>query len=103
MDIISELQSGFSGAPSGTARIYQRGTTTHTNTTEFFELEVFSSTVKQLLHRGRVGFVVPADTMHTFKADHNKILWSLKIAGDIEKGPDLADTYPIEVTPLPLT
>jgi hypothetical protein len=38
--------------------------------------------------------------MHTFTAPSNKIIWSLKIKGEIMGWPDVQEEFPIEVTPL---
>ena len=37
--------------------------------------------------------------MHSFEAENNKILWNLAIHGDIEKWPDVRESFPITVVP----
>jgi hypothetical protein len=38
--------------------------------------------------------------MHSFEAGHNKIIWSLRVHGDIYRWPDVKDEYPIVVLPM---
>ena len=42
---------------------------------------------------GSAELTVPTGTMHSFDATSNKIAWTLKIAGDIPKWPDIDDDY----------
>jgi hypothetical protein len=48
---------------------------------------------------GQVGLIVPGDTMHSFKADNNRIIWSIEIRGDIKRWPDVKESFEVEVTP----
>jgi hypothetical protein len=37
--------------------------------------------------------------MHSFAAPHNKIVWSLKVEGVIDRWPDVGEEFPLVVYP----
>ena len=37
--------------------------------------------------------------MHTFVAPHNKVLWTLAVAGEIARWPDVAEEFELLVLP----
>ena len=37
--------------------------------------------------------------MHTFAAPHNKVVWCLKVRGEIPRWPDVDEEFPLEVLP----
>ncbi len=78
---------------------YRRGTKTYTDKNTFFEFEIASAIDPVQMAFGEIGFAIPADTMHSFEADNNKIIWSLNVKGDIKKWPDISDTFDITITP----
>jgi hypothetical protein len=49
---------------------------------------------------GTARLAVPADTMHSFEAPHNKVIWKLTLRGAIAKWPDVSEEFPIVVTPV---
>lgn len=51
------------------------------------------------LAAGSVSFSLPPGTMHSFTAQHNKIVWTLKIHSEIPGWPDSNDEYGIQVRP----
>jgi len=78
---------------------YRRGTNTCTDTNTFYEMELYKTTSAANIVAGQVGFVLPQETMHSFEAENNKILWNLHIRGDIKKWPDVKESFPITVVP----
>jgi hypothetical protein len=62
-------------------------------------MELFKTSNIAEVTTGQVGFVLPADTMHSFEAENNKIAWNLEIRGDIPKWPDVRESFPITVVP----
>ena len=78
---------------------YRRGTKTYTDKNTFFTFQLAQTTNPTQMSFGEVGFAVPAETMHSFTADNNKIIWSLKVAGDIKRWPDIKDEFDITITP----
>jgi hypothetical protein len=37
--------------------------------------------------------------MHSFTASNNRIVWTLKLSGEIPRWPDVTESVEIEVTP----
>jgi hypothetical protein len=80
---------------------YQRGTSTSTESKVFFSSPVFESTEREFLSQGNARIAVPANLMHTLEGRCNKVLWQLKVHGEIARWPDVSDEYPITVLPAP--
>ena len=78
---------------------YRRGTDTHTDKETFYEMELFSTSSTVQTQYGEIGFAIPSDTMHTFKADNNKVIWSLEVHGDINRWPDVKEEFEINIVP----
>lgn len=96
--MLRKLRIIFEGREEAT---YRRGTSTHTDTQVFAEMPVFESTEREFLAQGSVRVVVPPNSMHTFEGRHNKVLWRLRVRGEIPRWPDVEDEYPITVLPQP--
>ena len=80
---------------------YRRGTNNVTDTKVFAEIPVFESIEREIVSQGGGRIVVPADSMHTFEAGSNNVLWRLRVRGEIPRWPDVDDEYPVTVLPLP--
>lgn len=80
---------------------YRRGTKTHTDTNTFYEMELYRTGDTMDIASGQIGFVLPDDTMHSFEAENNKIVWMLDLHGDIERWPDVKESFAISVLPAP--
>jgi hypothetical protein len=78
---------------------YRKGTSTYTDKNTFCEMELCRTSDLAEIASGQVGLVLPGDMMHSFKADNNKVIWSIEIRGDIKKWPDVKESFEIEVTP----
>ncbi len=78
---------------------YRRGTNTYTDRNTFYEMELYRTSQTSEITSGQVGFIVPQDTMHSFEAENNKVLWNLDIHGDIRHWPDVKESFKITVTP----
>jgi hypothetical protein len=78
---------------------YRRGTRTHTDRETFAKIPVFESP-GGVAHSGSAEVRVPADTMHSFSGGNNRIIWTLKLSGEIPKWPDVTESVEIEVTPV---
>jgi hypothetical protein len=79
---------------------YRRGTDTHTDRNTFYEMELHRTSDPYEIVAGQVGFVMPQDTMHSFEATNNKILWELEIHGSIKGWPDMKESFKINVAPM---
>lgn len=78
---------------------YRHGTTTHTDTEVFAEIEVVRVEGDRPLDGGSATVEIPADTMHSFDAPNNKIVWTLKLTGEIAWWPDVIAEFPFIVEP----
>ena len=78
---------------------YRRGTKTYTDKNTFCELEVMSTRDGEQMGFGQAMLTVPGDTMHSFRADNNKIIWTVTVHGDIPKWPDVKEEFEITVVP----
>ena len=78
---------------------YRRGTSTCTDKHVFYEMELYKTGDAQQIAAGQAGFVLPQDTMHSFEAENNKILWDLDVHGEIKGWPDVKESFHITVTP----
>ena len=81
---------------------YRRGTSTYTDTEVFATLPIVEVSDRRDMVAGEGAVTLPADTMHTFKASNNKILWRLKVNGDIRMWPDVKEEFEFEVLPAPV-
>ncbi len=75
---------------------YRRGTSSTTDKSVFARLpivEISSSWMEMVRGEGTVQ--IPADFPATFRSDHNKIVWSLKVRGEIARWPDMAEEYEV--------
>lgn len=93
---IRNFKLSLKGEESAT---YRRGTDTHTDTETFFEHVFYEADHPVHIATGTAEFEVPTDSMHSFEADNNKVVWSLEVIGDIPLWPDIGLSFPIQVTP----
>ncbi|MBN2163908.1 MAG: DUF3592 domain-containing protein [Pontiellaceae bacterium] len=78
---------------------YQRGTTTHTETHEFFEKVLLDQPLDGGVLPTAIPLAIPVGSMHSFEGSNNKVVWSLSVAGDIPRWPDVKDQYNLNVAP----
>lgn len=78
---------------------YRRGTTTSTDKQVFSSVLVFKSQDPREMSAGSVSCLIPADAMHSFEAPNNKIIWALRVEGDIVWWPDVKEEFPFVVLP----
>jgi len=62
-------------------------------------MELYKTSSPAEMASGQVGIVLPHETMHSFEADHNKIIWNLDVHGDISHWPDVKESFKISVLP----
>ena len=100
----------FTGAASRITRVairvegreeatYRRGTTTTTDRSVFAEIPVFEAAGGAGLVAGTATVTIPADSMHSFAASNNKVVWTLKLQGEIPNWPDVSQDYDLDVRP----
>jgi hypothetical protein len=78
---------------------YRRGTDTHTDTNVFHRSTLTEVGDSMGVARGSTSVRIPDDTMHTFTANNNKVVWTIKLKGAINRWPDLDESFDITVTP----
>ncbi len=78
---------------------YRRGTNTYTDRNTFASMTVIDAAEPYTIASGSTSFSVPVDTVPTFKAENNKILWQLKVCCEIPGWPDSEDEYEVLVQP----
>ena len=93
---ISKLTITLKGQEQAT---YRRGTKTHTDTRTFYEMELWKATDSIAISSGQTGFLMPEDTMHSFEAANNRIIWSIDVHGDIANWPDVNESFKIVIIP----
>jgi hypothetical protein len=100
----------FLGAASRIARLtltvegreeatYRRGTDSTTEKRTFARLALLDTTDAGQIAGGETLLALPADTMHSFAAPHNQVVWSLKLHGEIANWPDIDDEVTLMVHP----
>ena len=48
---------------------------------------------------GRAALAIPGDAMHSLEAPHNKIVWVIRVHGDIARWPDVNEEFSLMVLP----
>ncbi len=76
---------------------YTRGTNTYTDNETFAKLMLIDTTNFVDIATGDAELTIPSDTMHSFSASDNKIIWSLELSGDIAWWPDVNASFPFTV------
>ncbi|WP_197441312.1 DUF3592 domain-containing protein [Thalassoglobus neptunius] len=79
--------------------VYRRGTDTHTDTNEFYREVLFETESPSEISNGETEVSIPTDTMHSFTSSNNKVIWVLKLHGEIALWPDVQMKFPIRVVP----
>ena len=82
---------------------YRRGTDTHTERRTFVTVVVVDTDDPMRVVQGSASLELPPDTMHSFTASRNKVIWELKVEGDIRFWPDVADSVTLLVYPREMT
>jgi hypothetical protein len=80
---------------------YTRGTRSATDRSVFARVEVTKLSVAQEMRCGSATVSVPAELMHSFTSQHNKIVWSILVSGQIPRWPDLQEEFGVTVLPAP--
>jgi hypothetical protein len=78
---------------------YRRGTSTYTDKKPFLKLEVRTINDPTQMADGQARIALPLNTVPSFKSDNNRIVWVLKVEGEIPRWPDLKEEFEISVLP----
>lgn len=78
---------------------YRRGTSTTTDRNVFAILLLIDTADRAQIPSGNTKITIPRELIHTFTAPNNKIVWTLRLAGDVPRWPDVKAEFPITVMP----
>ena len=95
-EVVKNLSLRLEGREEAT---YRRGTRTTTDTNVFADLPIASSSAQPEICSGSGSVTVPGNLMHSFASPHNKIIWSVRIHGEIDRWPDLQEDFSVSVLP----
>jgi hypothetical protein len=95
-EVLQNLRLRLQGREEAT---YRRGTSTATDKSVFADLELADVTAAPEIRSGTRTVTVPADLMHTFTSQNNKIIWTLRLNGQIARWPDVNEEFPVTVLP----
>ncbi|MGE5610534.1 MAG: DUF3592 domain-containing protein [Bacillota bacterium] len=76
---------------------YTRGTNAYTDYEVFAIVPVADTTLPSEIRGGRKRLRIPKDTMPTFCSEHNKIVWALRIHGQMGIWPDVDEEFELQV------
>jgi len=105
------LEWGFTGRAGRLANLriflegreeatYQRGTDTITEHEIFATFDLINTQNDWEIPQGAVELTIPSDSMHSFEGDANKIIWEIKVEGEIDSWPDIGQNFPITIRPI---
>jgi len=78
---------------------YHGGKTMHIVTQVFAEIPVVETIDHDILAEGQAKVVIPAGLMHTFTGGYNRIVWRLRVRGEVPHWPALEEDYAINILP----
>lgn len=78
---------------------YRRGTRTCTDKSVFARIVIADLGRGGQLAQGRTDLTIPGGLVPTFSAPNNKILWSLKVHGEVPHWPDVSEEFELTVLP----
>ena len=78
---------------------YQSGKNVSTATQVFAEIPVFETMDHEIMSQGQGRVVIPAGLVHSFKGRHNRIIWRLRVRGEIPHWSDIEEDFTINVLP----
>jgi hypothetical protein len=78
---------------------YTRGTDRITETNVFERLQLVNQAAPEITGRGSETVKIPADSMHSFTAKHNKVSWVVRVRGEVPRWPNSDDEFPLTVAP----
>jgi hypothetical protein len=99
IDRLRNLQIFLEGREEAT---YRSGKNNKTDKQVFLVLPLLETTDQASMRAGSNRVRIPADTLHSFEGKNNRIVWTLKVRGEIPRWPDIDDDFPIVLLPTPL-
>lgn len=93
---ISHLTLTLSAREEATYRV---GTRTSTATSTFHREVLIDTRDFAAISAGALEINLPIDSMCSFSADRNKVVWKLDLAGEIDRWPDVSESFELAVAP----
>jgi hypothetical protein len=93
---IRRLRIAFEGREEAT---YPSGRRHRTAREVFRTLPVVDTTEPASIAAGTGLVAIPSDTLHSFAAPHNRVIWSFKVTGEIRHWPDVGEEFEVSVLP----
>ncbi len=85
---------------------YRQGTDTRTELARVYAQPLLARQQVELLPQAafeeQLDVAIPAQCMHSFKADHNEVRWRLLVRADVAGWPPFERSFPVVVVPLPV-
>ncbi|MBE2215395.1 MAG: DUF3592 domain-containing protein, partial [Opitutaceae bacterium] len=78
---------------------YRRGTDTRTDREVFATIDLADAADPAAIASGRVARDLPARLMHSFTAKNNKVVWALRVRGEIPRWPDVDEEFVLTIAP----
>lgn len=78
---------------------YTRGTDRTTETHVFTTITLANHIPPEITRAGSATVRIPTDTMHSFDATHNKVVWVLRVRGELPNWPNSDEEFPLTVAP----
>jgi hypothetical protein len=78
---------------------YRQGDNTSMARNVFADLEIATQTEWRDMGSGSGTVTIPPQLMHSFAGQHNKVIWSIRVTGDIPRWPDLNEEFELTVLP----
>ncbi len=97
IDRISRLRIWLEGSENAT---YQSGKNTTTAKNIFSTIEIVNTTSPEEFAARETSLTLPRRAMHSFDSGNNKIVWTIRVRGEIARWPDVAEDFPMAVLPL---
>ena len=76
-----------------------RGDNSNTVTSIFANLEIANATTPREMRSGEARVTIPAGLVPSLAGAHNKIIWAIQVHGQIARGPDVKEEFPVTVLP----
>jgi hypothetical protein len=78
---------------------YRRGTDTKTDREVFATFEIAATSGLSAGEPAHAKLRLPERMMHSFKADNNRIVWSLRVKGEVPRWPDVDEAFELLIVP----
>ena len=96
INVMRSLELRVEGREEAT---YRRGTNTATDRSTFASIEIANVKERIEMRSGTRVVTIPPNLMHSFASKNNKIVWVIRVRGDIPKWPDASEEFPLTVLP----